>query len=96
MAPRKIDFAITTRDAITAFAKAVNCIAELEGIYNDSGYFVGGASEVVSGDLEGHDITVQDLINVSTFATNLNKFLNNAVPAKVDYMSAINKFRNMS
>lgn len=95
MAPRKVDYALAVRTAITAFAEAAERIEELDEIYRDSEYVPGEADEITAEDLEGHDITVTNLLNASTFAENLALFLGDDVPNQFDYLSAINKFRNM-
>ena len=95
MAPRKVDFSLAVRAAVTALAEAAERIAELDAIYVDSGYDGGGTNPIVGGDLTGHDITAQDLANASTFAKNLALFLNNGDPMVFDYASAIGSFRNM-
>lgn len=95
MAPRKIDFALATRAAITAFAEAVERIGELDSIFVNSEYESDGANEIIAGDLMGHDITVGDLANAHTFAVQLALFLNDGTPMQVDYASKINAFRNM-
>ena len=76
-------------------AEAAERIAELDEIYEDSGYDSGGSNPITDDDLISHDITAQDLTNVSTFATNLALFLSNGDPLVFDYASAINAFRGM-
>ena len=95
MAPRKIDFSLAVRAAVTALAEAAERIAELDAIYVDSGYDGGGTNPIVDNDLVGHDIVAQDLANASTFAENLALFLNNGGPMVFDYASAIGRFRDM-
>jgi hypothetical protein len=95
MAPRKVDYALAQRDAITAFAEAAERIAELDAIYKNSGYDGGGSDPIDDDDLISFDITAQNLANASTFAVNLALFLNNGVPLVFDYASAINAFRGM-
>jgi len=96
MAPRKIDFALAARAAVTALAEAVERIAELDEIYTDSGYDSGGDDPILDDDIAGHDITAADLTNFAAFATNLALFMNAGDPAVVDYQSHINAFRNMT
>ena len=95
MTPRKVDFALSVRTAITAFAEAVERIAELDEIYDDSGYDSGGSDPITDSDLTGHDITAANLGAASVFAAQLALFLNNGSPAQADYASAINSFRSM-
>lgn len=96
MASRRVDYALAARAAATAFVRAVERIVELNEIYVDSGYDSGGANPITDSDLEGHDMTAQDLTSVSVFADNITLFLNDDTPLKFDYQSAINKFRDMS
>lgn len=95
MAPRKANYALAVRDAVTALAEAAERIAELDAIYKDSGYDSGGADPIIDDDLIGHDITAADLANASIFATNLALFLNDGDPLVFDYASAIGSFRSM-
>jgi len=95
MASRKVDYALAVREAVTALAEAAERIAELDTIFTDSGYDPGGANPILGEDIDGHDITVADLTNASTFATNLSLFLNKGDPMIFDYASAINAFRGM-
>ena len=95
MASRKVNFALAARAAVTALAEAAERIAELDDIFQDSNYYSGASNEIVNADLEGHDITAQDLNNVSMFATNLAEFLNYGTPLQFDYLAAINAFRGM-
>lgn len=89
MAPRKIDFALAERAVITQFAEAVERIAELDQIFTDSGYDVGGGDPIVDGDLIGHDMTAADLSAVHAFAGLLDTFY-------APLAAAINKFRDMA
>lgn len=95
MAPRKVDFAIAARAAITAFAEAVERIGEVDSIFKASGYNSSGSNPIMDDDLSGHDITAANLGAVSIFAENVVLFLNNGSPMRFDYASAIDKFRNM-
>ena len=96
MAPRKVDYALAARAAVTAIAEAVERVGELHEIFTDSGYNSGGSDPIEDADLAGHNMTAQDMANFATFATNLALFMNNGDPAQVDYQSHINKFRNMT
>lgn len=96
MASRKVTYALAARSAITALAEAAERIAELDAMFKASGYDSTGADSITDEDLVSHDVTTLDLANVSTFAANLAKFLNNEVPMQFDYATAINKFRAMS
>lgn len=95
MASRKVDFALATRDAVTAFAEAVERVGELHEIFTDSGYDSTGTDPIIDEQIAGHDITAQDLANFAAFAANVALFLNNGDPAQVDYASKINAFRGM-
>jgi hypothetical protein len=95
MAPRKVDFALTARHKITQFDQLVADLNELDDIYKASGYDTGGSDPITLEDLEGHDITPQDLANVSIFTANVNLFLTGGDPLEFDYASKINTFREM-
>ena len=98
MAPRKVDFALAARAAITAVAEAAERVAELDAIYNASGFqpaSEGGANPITDTDLDGHNMTAANLADVSMFAVNLAKFMNNDRPLQCDYATAINAFRGM-
>ena len=98
MAPRKVGFALAARTAITAVAEAAERVAELDAIYKASGFqpaSEGGTNPITDVDLDGHNMTAANLVDVSTFATNLDKFMNNDVPLQFDYTTAINAFRSM-
>lgn len=94
MAPRKVNYALAVRDAVTALAEAAERIAVLNSTFGDSGYDSGGSNPIIDDDLIGHDITAQDLAKASVFAVNLALFLNNGDPQIQDYSSEINAFRN--
>ena len=95
MASRKVDYALAARSAVTAFAEATERIGELYEIFTDSGYDTTGANPITDEDIEGHDITAQDLANFATFAENVTLFLNDGEPMSFDYASKINAFRGM-
>lgn len=95
MAPRKVDFALAARAAVTTLAEAAERIAELNEVFVASGYNTGGSDPIIDSDIEGHDITAANLADVATFAENLYKFLNDDTPLKFDYATAINAFRGM-
>jgi hypothetical protein len=95
MAPRKVDFALSAREAVTALAEAAERIAELCEIYFDSGYDALGSNPIVDEDIDGHDMTAQGLANFAALAENLDLFLNNGDPIVFDYQSKINAFREM-
>jgi len=95
MAPRKVDLALAERAAVTAFAEAVERVGELCEIYYDSDYDEEGIDPIVDEDVEGHNMTAQDLNNFATFAENLKLFLNAGTPMVFDYQSKINSFRGM-
>ena len=95
MASRKVNFALAARDAVTAFAEAVERVGELAEIFADSGYDSQGSNSIIDDDLAGHDITAADLANFAAFAANVALFLNDGDPAQVDYASKINAFRGM-
>ena len=95
MASRKVDFALAVRAGVTALAEAAERIAELDAMYGASEYDELGSNSIVDGDIEGHDITAQNLVNASTFAFNLALFLGGGDPMEFDYISAINAFRGM-
>jgi len=93
MASRKVDMALAMRDGIGQFADVVQRIQELDDIFEDSGYTAGGTNPITDADISAHDLTAADLANFHTFRLQLNKFLNNQVPAQFDYWAAINAFR---
>ena len=95
MASRKVDFALAVRAGVTALAEAAERVAELDAMYVDSGYDSAGSNPIIDGDIEGHDITADDLGNASVFAENLDLFLNGGDPMVYGYASAINAFRGM-
>ena len=95
MASRKVDFALAERAAATAFAEAIERIAELYEIYYDSGYDPGGSDSIIDGDIEGHNMAAQDLTNFATFAENLALFMSAGTPMVFDYQSKVNAFREM-
>ena len=61
MAPRKVDFALAARAAVTQFAESVERIAEIDAIFTDSGYDSGGSNPIVDDDLTGHDMTAAQI-----------------------------------
>ena len=89
MAPRKVDYVLAARAAITQFAEAAERIAELDAIFTDSGYESGGSDPIVDGDLTGHDMTAAQLTAVHTFAGQLDTFY-------APKAAAINAFRDMA
>lgn len=90
MAPRKVDWALASRAAITALAESVERIGELDAIGTDSGYDSGGTDPITDADLEGHDITAAQLAAVHSFAGQLDAFITPTIAA------AINRFRNVT
>ena len=95
MASRKINLALAERAAITAFAEATERIAELREIYFDSGYDPEGSNPILDENIEGHDMTSQDLANFATLAENLDLFLNGGTPMVFAYQEKLNAFRGM-
>lgn len=92
---RKLNFALTIRGKITQLDRLVADLNKLDEIYKDSGYRLEGINPIIEADLVGHDITPQDLANVSVFIENVNLFLNGGDPLVFDYSSKINMLRNM-
>lgn len=95
MAPRKVNLALAMRQKISDFDDLVTKLNELVDIYEDSEYGMGEANEITTADVEGLDITPQNLNAVTVFVENINLFLNNGDPMVYDYAAAINKFRSM-
>ena len=92
---RKHDFGERVRAKVTEFDTLVTQLQELSDIFIASGYDSGGSNEIVDIDLQGLDMTAQDLANFHTFITQLQLFLNAGDPTVFDYASAIDAFRNM-
>ena len=95
MAPRKVDFALTLRRKVTQLDELVTALNELENIFKNSGYDASSSDPITAADLEGHDMTPQDLASVSTFTANINLFLTGGDPLEFDYASKIDAFREM-
>jgi len=95
MAPRKVDFALAVRNTATKLAQVMDEIDALAGIYTASGYNSGGSNPITDADLEGHDMTAAQLGQFATLAANLVKFMDNETPAKANYRTPLNAFRNV-
>lgn len=95
MSPRKVDFALSFRAQITALAKLVKEMNELNLIYFASGYDIGGSDPIQDSDLTGHDLTAAQIVNMSTITTNLEALLSNDVPTQGDYRALINALRTV-
>ena len=96
MASRKVTFALQVKTIATQLADMMDEIDSLAAIYTASGYSSGGSNPIVDADLTGHDITVAQITQFGTLATNLLKFMNNQAPATGQYRSQLDAFRNIS
>lgn len=92
---RKRDFAEAARRLITSFDALAGCLKELDDIYHNSGYEPTGSDPITNTELDGLDMTTQDLSNVSVFVANLQSFLHGNDPLVFDYSAKIDAFRTM-
>lgn len=95
MASRKVTISLAIRSAITSLDNLVTKLNELDDIFINSGYDLGGTDPILNEDIEGHDMSAADLAAVHTFVTQLNLFLNDGEPIQFDFASAIDRFRDM-
>jgi len=95
MAPRKIDFALKARSTATSLAEAIDEIEYLADVYVASGYQSNGANPITAEDLQGHDISIEQLMEFAILAANLLKFMSGEASAEADYQQQLNAFRNV-
>ena len=89
----KVTFANKAQNTATKLAQAIDAANNLETVYFDRGYNVGGANPIVDLDVIGLGITAGTLGGLITLIQQLRNFVDNAAVATGDYDSTLNKMR---
>ena len=89
----KVTFANKAQETATKLAQAIDAANNLETVYFDRGYNVGGANPIVDLDVIGLGITAGTLGGLITFIQQLRNFVDNGVVVKGDYDNTLNNMR---
>lgn len=90
----KLKFAGQAIGLSNVIGKLASDLSDLNDVWADRGYNVGGADEIIDADVSGLNVTAVDIGGLVTIAQQFANFLNNVAVVKADYDSTVSKLRD--